>query len=267
MWPIIRSFTRFTKHYRTFNCRPSLSKGPVNWKQFSSKLENSANLKVSLKTCNEIDSAAHQLVRSIQSAVYECSYSPNQKYLSKRNSFILPPNINILIAERRRARSRWQRTRLPSDKSTFNNLSNTIKKLIQKFQNDIFDKKFKSLHTQDGSLWKTTKNFLKLKEFSCPIKKADGSLAISDLGKANLFGEHLSNIFMPHHDITPSISQLVQINDFLDTLLPVSLPIKHVSPNEVVNVIQRLMLNKSPGHDLITNKILKYLLKKKQFFC
>jgi len=103
---------------------------------------------------------------------------------------------------------------------------------------------------------------LKLKELSCSIKKADGSLAHSDLDKANLFGEHLSNIFKPYLDITPSSTQLANINDFLDTPLPISLPIKHVSPYEVANLIQRLKPNKSPGHDLITNKILKYLPKR-----
>jgi hypothetical protein len=240
----------------------SISKGPINWKQFSSKLENSTNLKVSLKTCNEIESVDHQLVKLIQSAVYECSYPPNQKCHSKLKSFILLPNINILIAEKRWARSRWQRSRLPSDKSAFNNLSNTIKKLIQKYKNYLFDTKFKSLNTQDGSLWKSTKNMLKLKEFSCPIKKADGFIALSDLDKANLFEEHLSNIFKSHNDITSSTKQLVKINDFLDIPLSMSLLIKHVSPNEVANLIQRLKPNKSPGHDLITNKILKYLLKK-----
>jgi hypothetical protein len=180
--------------------RPSIPKGPINSKQFSSKLENSTNLKVSIKTCNEIESVARQLVKSIQSAIYECSYPPNQKCHSKLKSFILPPNINILIAEKRRTHSRWQRSRLPSDKSAFNNLSKTIKKLIQKYKNDLFDTKFKSLNTQDGLLWKSTKNMLKLKEFSCPIKKANESLALSDLDKANLFGEHLSLILELCHD-------------------------------------------------------------------
>jgi hypothetical protein len=41
-----------------------------------------------------------------------------------------------------------------------------------------------------------------------------------------------------------------------------SLPIKHVSPNEIANVIQRLKPKKFPGHDLITNKKLKHLSKK-----
>jgi len=77
-------------------------------------------------------------------------------------------------------------------------------------------------NTQDGSLWRTTKNMLKLKEFSCPIKKLDGTLALSDLDKANLFGQHLSNIFTPHPDIIPSNTQLNKISNFIDTPLPMS---------------------------------------------
>ena len=78
---------------------------------------------------------------------------------------------------------------------------------------------------------------IKLKEFSCPIKHLDGSFALSDLDKANLFREHLSNIFIPHPDIIPSNTQLVKISNYLNTSLPMSLPIKHVSPNEIANVI------------------------------
>ncbi|KAL4085191.1 hypothetical protein QTP88_027050 [Uroleucon formosanum] len=244
--------------------RPSLSKGPVNWNLFSTWLANNTNLKISLKSCNEIESAAQNLVSSIQSAVYECSYPPNPNYhpKSKHNDYILPPDIKALIAEKRRTRSRWQRSRLPSDKSTLNNLTNTIKKLIQIYKNDLFDKKFKLLNTHDGSLWKTTKSFLKLKKFSSPIKKADSSLACSDLEKANLFGEYLSNIFTPHQNIIPNTAHLDKINTFIDAPLPMSIPIKHVSPNEISNIIQRLKPNKSPGHDLITNKILKHLPRK-----
>lgn len=143
--------------------RPSLSKGPVNWNHFSTSLVNNTNLKISLKSCNEIESAAQHLVSSIQSAVYECSYPPNPNCHPKHKHndyYLLPPDIKSLIAEKRRTRFRWQRSRLPSDKSTLNNLSNTIKKLIQIYKNDLFDKNFKLLNTHDGSLWKTTKSLL-----------------------------------------------------------------------------------------------------------
>lgn len=41
-----------------------------------------------------------------------------------------------------------------------------------------------------------------------------------------------------------------------------SLPTKHTSPNEIKNLIQKLKIKKSPGHDQITNKILQHLPKK-----
>jgi len=137
MWSVFRPLTSPAKHYEStnsyFSSSLSLSKGPVNWNHFSTSLVNNTNLKISLKSCNEIESATQHLVSSIQSAVYKCSYPPNLnchlKY--KHNDHLLPPDIKALIAEKRRTRSRWQRSRLPSDKSTLNNLSNTIKKLIQ----------------------------------------------------------------------------------------------------------------------------------------
>jgi len=41
-----------------------------------------------------------------------------------------------------------------------------------------------------------------------------------------------------------------------------SLPTKHTSPSEIQFIINKLSNNKSPGHDLITNRIIKQLPKK-----
>uniref|UniRef100_A0A2S2QYG7 Putative RNA-directed DNA polymerase n=1 Tax=Sipha flava TaxID=143950 RepID=A0A2S2QYG7_9HEMI len=40
------------------------------------------------------------------------------------------------------------------------------------------------------------------------------------------------------------------------------LPIKHTSPSEVLHIIKKLNNNKAPGHDLITNRMIKNLPKK-----
>jgi len=64
-------------------------------------------------------------------------------------------------------------------------------------------KKYQSLNTNDGSLWKTTKNLLNIKQQMPPIIGPNRSIAISDEEKATLFGEHFSNIFKPHTDIHP----------------------------------------------------------------
>jgi len=52
-----------------------------------------------------------------------------------------------------------------------------------------------NLSVTDGSLWRETKQLLKYKTPSSPLKKADNTLAIGDLEKAEVFQTHLSNIF------------------------------------------------------------------------
>jgi hypothetical protein len=46
---------------------------------------------------------------------------------------------------KRRARSKWQRTRLPSDKQIYNNLSNRVKKMLSELRKESFDKYTASL--------------------------------------------------------------------------------------------------------------------------
>ncbi|KAL4121449.1 hypothetical protein QTP88_013963 [Uroleucon formosanum] len=240
--------------------RPSLAKGPVNWNSFSKNLENATNLKISLKSTDQIDEAAQNLTTSIQTAVFKASYVTNTPDNSKHN--ILPPQIQKLIVKKRRVRSLWQRSNLPFDKRLLNYLSNLIKKLIIKHKSNFFQEKFQSLNSNDGSLWRTAKNILKIKEQATPLNGPNGELAISDKDKAELFGTHLSNIFTPHSNINPESTHLDNIARFLDSPLSMSLPAKHTTPNEIKHLISKLKPRKSPGYDLITNKILQHLPNK-----
>lgn len=140
-----------------------------------SNLENNTNLKISLKTTNEIENAAQNFVTSIQTAVFNSSHTPNQNHPVKRNPYELPPCIKTLIAEKHRVRSRWHRTGLPSDKRTLKRMSNTIKKQIKIYKSDYFKSKYQTLNIHDGSLWKATRNLMKIKNHPYPLKIEDGS--------------------------------------------------------------------------------------------
>ena len=240
---------------------PSLAKGPVNWDHFSKILVNLTNLNISLKTNDQIDEAVKNLTTLIQTAIFNSSYAINTPNYSIDNN-ILPPYIRELISKKRKARSHWQRYNLPSDKRIYNNLSNLIKKQIKKYKSEFFQEKYQSLNINDGSLWKTTKNLLKIKEHTPPLNDPNGILAVSDNDKANLFGNHLSKIFTPHPNINPDPEHLNTINNFLNSPLPMNLPAKHTSPNEVKQIISKLKIGKSPGYDLISNKMLKHLPNK-----
>jgi hypothetical protein len=78
---------------------------------------------------------------------------------------------------------------------------------------------------------------LKIKDQIFHLKKEDGSNAFSKVDEANNFGRHLSKILIPHQDITPELSHLNEITNFLSSPLPMSLPTKHTSPSEIRNLI------------------------------
>jgi len=81
--------------------------------------------------------------------------------------------VHSLIVEKRRVRARYQTTRLPSHKSTYNKLANSLKKCLAKNKADMFEQKLTSLSSIDGSLWHETKKLLQYKCPSVPLKKQD----------------------------------------------------------------------------------------------
>ncbi|KAF0765133.1 Uncharacterized protein FWK35_00010143 [Aphis craccivora] len=54
----------------------------------------------------------------------------------------------------------------------------------------------------------------------------------------------------------------LSINQFLDTPLPLSTPVKHFLPNDVKYILQKYHNRKSPGYDLITFEVARHLPKK-----
>ncbi|VVC29699.1 Reverse transcriptase domain [Cinara cedri] len=228
-------------------------------------MPNTTYLNISLKNKEDIESAAQNLVTSIQSAIFKSSHPKIQSSKHNTRNQSLSINITNLISEKWCARSRWQKYHYPSDKKLYNHLANTIKKLTLKHKSKYFENKYQSLNQTDGSLWKTTKNLLRRKEhlsMNSPITDSNGSLAISDIEKVNLFGKHLLKIFTSHADIIPNSDHSETIKQFINSPLPMSLPAKHTSPSEILFLIKKLKDGKSPGHDLITNKILKNLPRK-----
>jgi len=108
---------------------------------------------------------------------------------------------------------------------------------------------------------KQQKNACKTKAPNVPIKKKDGSFAISDTDKAELFKLHLSEIFQSHPDIV-SPNNINSVEEFLNSPLPVAHPVKHFIPNEVKYAIDKYPHKNSPGFDHITAEVARCLPKK-----
>ncbi|KAL4141492.1 hypothetical protein QTP88_004122 [Uroleucon formosanum] len=241
--------------------RPSLPKlfhHSTDRLKFHNLVDQNIKLQVSLKTPLEIDTAINNLTNIIHSAAWD-STPTNTQYQNVPLS--VPEHIRILISNKRRARALYQRSRLPSHKHIYNNLSNSLKKTLAKHKNQSFTNYLTNLSPNNGSLWSATKKLLKYKPPMVPIKNPHGGFATTDAEKAQLFKDHLTEIFTPHPDIHIPL-HTDTVKRFLDVPLPLSPAVKHFSPSEVKFTIQKYSLKKSPGFDLVTAEVARCLPKR-----
>ncbi|KAL4127102.1 hypothetical protein QTP88_011300 [Uroleucon formosanum] len=106
------------------NVKHSLARGPISWTKFKDILDNKTILKIPLKNAHDIEVAALMLTNNIQSAIFDSSSNPNKSTKPKN----IPKILNEMLAQKRRARARWQSTRHPLDKHALNSISNRLKK-------------------------------------------------------------------------------------------------------------------------------------------
>ncbi|KAL4103425.1 hypothetical protein QTP88_018802 [Uroleucon formosanum] len=133
--------------------------------EFQNIINQRIDLKIKLKSNYDIDEAVNNLTMLIQSATWEAT-KPNKTHDSKNNYPIVSDQIRCLIVEKRRARAKYQVTRLPSHKTAYNKLANLLKKVLAKYKSYEFEQKLHSLSVIDGSLWRETKRLLKYKTAS-----------------------------------------------------------------------------------------------------
>ncbi len=91
-----------------------------------------------------------------------------------------------------------------------------------------------------------------------PILNDGNFTAYNDEQKTNLIADHFEKSFTPN----PVINQ--KFNDKIETFMSspiyaVPTAIKYISPHDVLNITQKLKINKAAGHDGISNKMLKEL--------
>jgi len=237
---------------------PFLVRGPVNWDAFRDELDKNISLNISLKTKDELDDAVNKLTCTIHTAIYN-NMTENRTPSSK--TFSLPHQIREYISKKRRARKKWQLTRLPSHKRELNRLTYVLKTALRTYRQDIETYKLSQLTTTNKSLWTKTKQILKHKTASFPIALEDGGWAKTDQQKADILSQHLSRIFsLSNHPLTD------EMNDILTSPLPLTLPPKAFNPSDVTYCIRQLKRRKAPGYDLITAEILSHLSRKSIVF-
>lgn len=241
---------------------PYLCNNKTNWKLFKEILNEQISCNIPLKTTDELELATDNLNITIQKAAWDAT--PEIKILKTKTTCSI--SVRNKIAEKRKLRKEWQKTRSPHDKAKLNKAIKQLKQLIYNEKNKSIEYYLKSLtatEATDYSLWKATKKIKKIPQQPViPIRLPNGKWARSNKDKAKLFAEHLKKVFTPSsQEIADSEEE--EIHQQLLTPLQMEKPIKKISTKEVYNTIQRdLNAKKAPGYDLITGKILKELPEK-----
>jgi hypothetical protein len=111
--------------------RAHLTNRKTNWDTYRKELHNLIDLRVRLKSPNNIDAALTNLQDAITAAA---TLATPQTTTTKPITTFFPAVIRQSIRDRRKARHRWQCTRDPVLKSVFNDCCKRTKELIREFR-------------------------------------------------------------------------------------------------------------------------------------
>ncbi|GFU89529.1 probable RNA-directed DNA polymerase from transposon X-element [Trichonephila clavipes] len=174
----------------------------------------------------------------------------------------LPPDIRSKIRHRNRVRRFWQRSREPALKNELRTISNEIASDIRHLSRARWEKTIEELSPETDTLWRRSSLFKK-PFHHIPLKGALGSIAVAAIEKAKVIADSLQKQFEPNTDVeSPRLSAHKQrkVQRLLDS--PTCMDLEKTSPSELQEFIKNLKPNKSPGIELIKNRILKNILTK-----
>lgn len=244
---------------------PYLYNRHTDWRAFQLNLSESLDLKISLKTKDDIDDAAEYLTKMIQKAAWTCT-PPLQQSSNIAKDQTVPNIVKEKVLEKRRLRRVWHCSRHPADKRDFNKAAASLKQLLLDIENETLQQHLQSLTPtasvkNEYSLWRTAKSREKPQTPRHPLKNENGTWSKTDEERAEAFGIFLSSVFTPNTDIgNESIDR--EVMEFLNSDLQLSPPIRCCTPAEVRRIIMDLDLKKAPGFELITAEVLRNLPRK-----
>lgn len=257
------TISTFTESPALIAPTPRLINGLVEWEKF--KIELDRLLKVpKLHSREDIDTAVADFTNNIVIAINTSTLNYNN--LIRHNNHLHPPErILQLIRQKHQLRRLWHRTRLHRYKIDLNAITHRVKWELENHRFNSYQKYLADIEPGDPSMWKATKRLLRQPTIIPPLQ-VNNERICSDTEKCQTFASHLENTF--HLDDNN--------NEFTRTTIEFvnnSLPINHnqndilfTNPREIQNHINSLPLKKSPGHDLITNIVLKKLTMKSLAF-
>jgi len=223
----------------------------TNWLSFKKYISSHISQNISLKTESDINKAIQEFTHIIQEAAKAATPKTEPK---KPSSFNTPDEISALLREKRNVRREWQRFRSPQLKKKLKDLTKDLRRALKTKERIEFENFVSNLSPEKStnySLWRATKLRRKPIQRNNPIRLQNGDWAKSDAEKGQAFAHHLEHVFTPHKSVT---------NQTLPPQNSRNEAIRLVISKKTLNEeIKYLNTKKSPGHDLISAKMIKEL--------
>jgi len=141
--------TSLATHITTTSFHTSIT----DWNQYKTVVRDKLTTKMKLKTREDIEVATSELIDILQHAAKTATPVKNRPKQLK----YLPSHIKQLVAQKRRARARWQKTHTQEDRRHFNNANNKLRGAIHELNNDTFTAYIASLRCEDQTILRPIK--------------------------------------------------------------------------------------------------------------
>lgn len=247
----------------------------TDWKKFRETLNNTIVIDGNINTENQLETAIRKLTVEIEKAAAKHT----KTHVIKTDKDPLPREIVDKIKLRNRFRKLWQRNRNPADRERVNNISREIQSEIKIHRNAIWRSKLEKLNVRDNTLWKVAKLIkMERQPVASLVNPNTDAVSLTDAEKAETLATTYENIHDLGIDVAvaptnPKITQrhrdiINQVEAFLRDNPPDPHQLQNsdrkliTSPQEIIRILSSLNINKAPGPDGITNRILKSLPRK-----
>jgi hypothetical protein len=132
---------------------PRLHNYKTNWEKYRGEITKNINLKIKLKTQEDLELALETLTKVMQQAATQST--PPMEPQKRFNN--IPLEMKQLLREKQNARAMWHRTHIPTDKTKYNQLTNKLKAKLKEMRDASFTDYTHSLSRYDYSIWKPIK--------------------------------------------------------------------------------------------------------------
>ena len=226
-----------------------------NWNKLTQSIEATMTHIKTPETHQEIEEEIEKWTQHIQNAMEKAKQQQEIKNIEHN----LPPDIINKIKTKNAYRKLYQNTRYPPYKTIVNTLQNEIKIDIQKDIQTKWKNYINKIYSKhDGNKIYKIPKMLKKNRTQIPTLNTTNGTANTDTEKANAIADTLEKQFTPLPIKNSIIRFIIEHNNTTLETLNTAEKIK-IEQQQVEHIIKHIPVNKAPGTDNITNKVLRTL--------